>query len=85
MHSERLQVLLTPAQRQRLERLARRDHRSMGAVIRDAIDAYTMPIARTRAEALRSLFSQNAPVGDWEQMKAEIELGALGLETEQPR
>lgn len=78
MNSERTQVLLTPEQRSRLERIAARENRSMGAVIRDAIDAYTLPRARPRHEALRSLFSQNAPVAEWEVMKAEIEQGALG-------
>ena len=78
MHSERTQVLLTPSQRQRLERIASREGRSLGAVIRDAVDAYTLPRARPRSEALHSLFAQNAPVADWEVMKAEIELGALG-------
>lgn len=78
MHSERTQVLLTPAQRARLERIATREGRSLGAVVRDAIDAYTLPRARPRHEALQSLFAQNAPVADWEVMKAEIERGALG-------
>lgn len=78
MHTERTQVLLTPEQRARLERIAARENRSMGAVIRDAIDAYTLPRARPREDALRSLFSHNAPVADWEVMKAEIEEGALG-------
>jgi hypothetical protein len=78
MHSERTQVLLTPSQRQRLERIAVREGRSLGAVIRDAIDAYTLSRARPRAEALRSLLDQNAPVDDWDVMKAEIALGALG-------
>ena len=76
MHSERTQVLLSPAQRRRLERIAAREGRSMGAVIRDAVDAYTLPRARPPAEALRSLFGQNAPVGDWDVMKAEIIRGA---------
>ncbi len=80
MHSERTQVLLSPEQRSRLERIAVREGRSLGAVIRDAVDAYTLPRARPRHEALRSLFSQNAPVADWEVMKAEIEQGALGDE-----
>ena len=79
MHSERTQVLLTPDQRARVERIAVREGRSMGAVIRDAVDAYTLPRARSRREALSSLTSLNAPVADWEVMKAEIELGALGL------
>lgn len=78
MHTERTQVLLTPSQRERLNRIAVREGRSLGAVIRDAIDAYTLPRARSRDEALRSLFSINAPVADWEQMKAEIIEGALG-------
>lgn len=78
MHSERTQVLLTPEQRARVERIAAREHRSVGAVIREAIDAYTLPGGRSRHEALQSLFSINAPVADWEQMKAEIIEGALG-------
>lgn len=81
MHSERTQVLLTPSQRQRLERIAAREGRSMGAVIRDAVDAYTLPRSRPRHEALQSLFARNAPVADWEVMKAEIERGALGNDT----
>ena len=47
-------------------------------MIRDAVDAYTLPRARPREEAVGSLFAQNAPVADWEVMKAEIERGALG-------
>jgi hypothetical protein len=78
MHSERTQVLLSPSQRSRLERIAARENRSMGAVIRDAIDAYTLPRARSRADALQALFSHDAPVADWDVMKAEIEQGALG-------
>ena len=78
MNTERTQVLLTPEQRSRLERIAARENRSMGAVIRDAIDAYTLPRARSKEEVLRSLFAINAPVADWEQMKAEIIEGALG-------
>lgn len=78
MHSERTQVLLTPAQRARLERIASREGRSLGAVIRDAIDAYTLPRARPRHEALRSLVQLEAPVDDWERMKAEIAQGAAG-------
>lgn len=84
MHSERTQVLLSPAQRTRLERIATREGRSMGAVIRDAIDAYTLPRARAPHEALRSLFDQNAPVAEWDVMKAEIERGALGVDGPEP-
>lgn len=76
MLSERTQVLLTPEQRERLERLASRRGVSVGAVIREAIDAYTAPRRRSRSEALETLFALEAPVDDWEVMKEEIARGA---------
>ncbi|MBF6605310.1 MAG: hypothetical protein IVW53_06965 [Chloroflexi bacterium] len=76
MLTERTQVLLTPGQRARLVRIAARERRSVGAVIRDAVDAYTLPRARPRQEALESLTSIGAPVDDWERMKDEIVRGA---------
>lgn len=78
MLTERTQVLLTPTQRARLERIAAREGRSMGAVIRDAVDAYTVPRARPRQEAFRSLTSLGIPVDDWERMKDQIRRGATG-------
>lgn len=77
MLSERMQVLVTPEQRARLERLAARRRRSVGAVIRDAIEAYTAPRSVSRAEAAGQLFALDAPVDDWEVMKAEIVGGAI--------
>ena len=78
MLTERLQVLVTPEQRARLERLAAWRHRSVGALIREAIDAYTAPRQVPRAEAAARLFALEAPVDDWEVMKAEIVRGAAG-------
>lgn len=78
MFSERTQVLLTPDQRRRLQRLAEERRVSVGALIRDAVDAYFVPTARTRGEALADLFAVDAPVSDWETMKAEILRGATG-------
>ncbi len=77
MYSERTQVLLSPEQLERLKRLARRDGRSVGAVIRDAVDAYTLHTSDRHA-AIERLLSLEAPVDDWEVMKAEILRGALG-------
>jgi len=75
--SERTQVLLTPELRGRVERLAARNGMSVGAVIREAIEAYTAaPGSRTRAEALQALVQLEAPVADWDTMKAEIQSGA---------
>lgn len=77
-YTERTQVLLTPEQRARLERIAEREQRSIGAVIREAVDHYTVPRSRPREEALDELFGLDAPVDDWATMKAEIERGATG-------
>lgn len=75
--TERTQVLLSTEQRRRLERRATKERRSIGAVIRDAVDAYTEVPHRTRTEAAESLMSIDAPVSDWEEMKAELIRGAI--------
>ena len=75
-YSERTQVLLSPEQREKVARIAQRTHRSVGAVIRDAIDAYgpSSPPDR-RQRALEDLFSLDAPVADWGVLEREIEEG----------
>ena len=78
MFTERTQVLLSKQQVGRLKRLAVRERRSVGAVIRDAIDAYAGPTESDRREAAERLVSMNLPVADWETMKAEIIRGRYG-------
>ena len=78
MYSERTQVLLSPSQRRRLERIAAEQGISIGAVVREAIDHYTAPRARPAREAMEALFDLGAPVPDWQDMKAEILRGATG-------
>lgn len=75
MKSERTQVLLTPRQRRRVEREAELRGVSIGAVIREAIDAH-IGASATRDDAMERLFSLEAPVGDWATMKQEIVDGA---------
>jgi hypothetical protein len=71
-------ILLTPEQRARLERLATRRGVSVGAIVREAVDAYTASRSRSRGDALESLCSLDAPVGDWPAMKAQIIDGVVG-------
>lgn len=78
MYSERTQVLLSPEQLARVKRLAAREGRSVGAVIRDAIDAFVGAEPDARRRALHSLMAMEAPVDDWEAMKAEILRGRDG-------
>jgi len=78
MFTERTQVLLSPEQLARLKRIAARDGRSVGSVIREAVDSFIDPGLDSRRRALESLMSLNAPVDDWEVMKAEILRSQLG-------
>ena len=78
MFSERTQVLLSPEQLARLKRIAARDGRSVGSVIRDAVDSFVEAAPDSRERALRSIMAMNAPVDDWEVMKEQIMRGKLG-------
>jgi predicted transcriptional regulator len=78
MFSERTQVLLSPAQVTKLKRIAARDDRSVGAVIREAIDSFIDPGVDARRRAIQEMITMNAPVDDWEVMKAEILKSQLG-------
>lgn len=77
MFTERTQVLLSREQRERLERMASREGRSVGSVIREAVESYTAASPRSRADAAAAMIAMELPVGDWDQMKAEIVEAAL--------
>ncbi len=78
MFTERTQVLLSPEQLARLKRIAARDGRSVGSVIREAVDSFVEAEPDRRQRALERLFALNAPVDDWEVMKAQILESQLG-------
>jgi predicted DNA-binding protein len=78
MFSERTQVLLSPDQLDRLKRIAARERRSVGAVIRDAVDSYVDPDDDARREAARAILAMDLPVDDWDVMKAQILQSRLG-------
>jgi len=80
MLTERTQVLLSRDQLARLRRIAGREGRSLGSVIRDAVDAYTIAPADDRGAAIDRLCALDAPVADWETMKAEILHGVIGAQ-----
>jgi predicted transcriptional regulator len=78
MFSERTQVLLSPEQLARLKRIAGRDGRSVGSVIREAVDSFVEAEPDRRQRALKRLLAMNAPVDDWEVMKDQITKSQLG-------
>jgi predicted DNA-binding protein len=59
MITERVQILLTPQQRRRLEDEAKRQARSVASLVREAIDARFSPIGRDErmaaVEAIRAM------------------------------
>jgi len=78
MFSERTQVLLSPEQLARLKRIAEREERSVGSVIREAVDSFVEAEPDRRQRALKRLLAMNAPVEDWDVMKAQIMQSQLG-------
>ena len=78
MFSERTQVLLSPEQLARLKRIAEREGKSVGAVIRDAVDGFIFAEPDVRQRAVREMLAMNAPVDDWDVMKAQILRSQLG-------
>ena len=79
MFSERTQVLLSPQQVERLKRIAARDGRSVGAVIREAVDTYVEPGLDARRRAADRILDMNLPVDDWEVMKEQIMRSQLAI------
>lgn len=80
MFTQRTQILLSRDQVLRLKRIAARDRRSLGSIIREAVDRYLETAPDRRSEAAARITSMELPVGDWETMKAEILRSQLGSE-----
>lgn len=61
MLSERLQILVRPDQRRRLEAEARRRGTSVGALVREAVDAkFAYPTREQRIKAVDEIGAMNA-------------------------
>ena len=70
--TKRVQILLDPFQYRRLDEIARQRNRSMGALIREAIDrVYLQRNVDERLKAVWALAAMQLPVADWEQMERE--------------
>lgn len=78
MFTERTQVLLSREQLERLKRIAARERRSLGSVVREAVDRYLEAAPDRRSEAAARITAMELPVDDWETMKAEILRSQLG-------
>lgn len=78
-YTERVQTVLTPAQYERLLAYGERVQKPLSVLIREAIEQtyFVEQDRQQRLSALETLLTLEAPIGDWEEMEAEIERGAL--------
>jgi hypothetical protein len=73
MLSKRVEVLFDPKQYTELERVARRDGKSIGCLVREAVERlYLAPSRQERQEAVKWLTSQNFDLPPWEEAKEII-------------
>jgi hypothetical protein len=73
MLSKRVEILFDPKQYAELERVARQDGKSVGALIREAVERlYLAPSRKERLEAVKWLTSQNMDFPPWEEVKEII-------------
>lgn len=78
--TERVQVLLSPELRRRLEDRAEREGKSLGALIREfaEIGLGSGGDRSAKLAALKRIFAMGLPVADWDEMERQIEAGKLG-------
>lgn len=70
--SARVQVLFEPGQVARLQAIAEREGRSVGALIREAVERTYLDRDRAeRVAAVDQMARLSLPVGDWEEMERE--------------
>ena len=73
MLTERLEIRLPPEKIRILRQEARKRGISVAQLVRNAVDFLLEQDMESRLQAAESLFRVEAPVGDWEKMKEEIE------------
>ena len=77
MSTKAVKVWLPEEQAEALKRLALERGESVSALIRRAVEmVYGTPDPERRREALRRLFSLEAPVDEWPRIEEEIERAA---------
>ena len=75
MLKKRVEVLFEPAEYRRLEEIAHAGKRSVGSVVREAVEKYVLqPTQEQRRKAADWIASQTWEDigGDWEEVKREI-------------
>ena len=74
MLSKRIQVLLEEGEYNKLKKMGRRTHRSLGEIFRDAVKLYAERLAHKsqRLALVDKMMKMQAPVAGWREMEKEI-------------
>lgn len=76
--TKRMQLLLSPEQYRKVQLYAKRHKKSIGLVIREALEKYLLERPKSeKKKAVVRLLSKELPVADWEEMEKEIMEGAI--------
>ena len=82
--TKRVEVLFDVEQFAELERAARAEGQSVGALVRRAVERqYLQPSAEERKRAVDELLRLSLPVGTWEEVKSDL-LKLRGSDVETP-
>jgi predicted transcriptional regulator len=70
---KRVEVLFEPSEYRRLEELAQARKRSVGSLVREAVEKYVLqPTAEQKRRALEWIAAQRGPVGSPEEIRRDI-------------
>ncbi|MBI4287343.1 MAG: hypothetical protein HY671_02805 [Chloroflexi bacterium] len=70
---KRVEVLFDPGQYAKLEKVARNAGESVGSLVRKAVEReYLRPTDDERRQAVRELLQMRLPIGDWEDVEADL-------------
>lgn len=77
MLKKRVEVLFEPLEYHKLEEMAQAGRRSVGSLVREAVERYVLQPAREeRRTALEWILSGEDDLGSWEELKGAISRGA---------
>ena len=70
--NKRTQVLLTEKQYKKLHELSENSKKSMGFLIREAVDTVYVNKKKNKEKIIRKIANMDLPTGDWKEIKREI-------------
>ena len=70
--NKRTQVLLTEKQYKKLHELSENSKKSMGFLIREAVDTVYINKKKNKEKIIRKIANMDLPAGDWKEIKKEI-------------